>query len=154
MRDAEAIVCLAWAEELLRRNDCAALALDAARQECQAASDRLGAAQRYGDPRKIILAHGMLEDALEVHRASEAASVQVHRALETVLDSLARAKKEYIAAAARQVHGGEPEPATAPAATPDPTLQLVLPGGGRPQTVRRALWRVGRLLARRTPGSP
>jgi hypothetical protein len=66
VRDAEAIVCLAWAKELLHQNDRTAIALDAARRECQAARERLAAAQHGGDPRRISLAHAMLEDALEV----------------------------------------------------------------------------------------
>ena len=64
MRDAEAIVCLAWAEELLDRRGASALALDAAREGCRAASDRLAMARRCGDPGRISLAHVMLEDAL------------------------------------------------------------------------------------------
>ena len=35
VRDAEAIVCTAWAEELLQRNNRTAIAFEAARQECR-----------------------------------------------------------------------------------------------------------------------
>lgn len=92
VRDAEAIVCAAWAEELLRQTDCTAIALDAARQECRVASERLVAAQHFGDLRRISQAHLMMEYALEVHRASEAASEGVRQELEAVLAALAREK--------------------------------------------------------------
>jgi len=132
VRDAEAIVCLAWATELLHRRDFTALALDTARQECQAASDRLVVAQRCGDPRQISLAHAMLEDALGAHRTVEVTGDRVHRALETVLGSLVHTRRAYlIAAGTRQLPGGESRAAIAPA--------------------RRVLRWVGRFLARRVP---
>ena len=149
MRDVEAIVCAAWAEELLHQNDCTAIALDAARQECGAASERLVAAQHGGDPRRISQAHAMLENALEVHRASEAASERVRQGLEAVLDALARTKKQYILAAARQAQGGGLVSTSAPTATPDLPLRRAPSGGGGLEVVGRVLWRLGRLLARR-----
>jgi hypothetical protein len=133
VRDAEAIVCLAWAEELLRQHKCTAVILDAARQERRAASERLAAARRCGEPGRISLAQAMLQDATQAHRAGEAASERVHRALEAVLGALTRTRKEYVvaAAAARQMQKDvRPEP----------------------EAVRRALWRVGHLHARRAPG--
>ena len=154
VRDAEAIVCLAWAEELLRQNDRIAIVIDTARQECQAASDRLVAAQHCGDPRQISLAHAMLEDALEVHRASEAASAQVRRALETALSALARTKKEYVSAA-RQVQDGLVA-AKASTATTDRSRRRVPSSGGGLEVAGRVLVWVGRLLAHRVsdPGQP
>lgn len=143
VRDAEAIVCTAWAGELLRQNDSAAIALHAARKERQRASERLVAAQRFGDPRRISVAHAMLEDALEVHRASEVASERVRRALEAVLDALARSRKEYVSAAARQVRDRRPVPGS--------IRQSPSVGGGT-EVVGRVLWRLGLLLTRRAPG--
>jgi hypothetical protein len=85
---AEMIVNRAWAEELLRQHDVSGVAVDAARAACQAVSDRLVVAQRYGDPRQISSAHAALERAVEVHRASEATREQVRQALEAALDVL------------------------------------------------------------------
>lgn len=150
MRDAEAIVCLAWAEELLRQNERTAIALNAARQEYQAASDRLVAAQHCGDPRRISAAHAALEDALEVHRAREAASEQVRRALGTVLNTLARTRKAYISAA-RHVQD-EPRIDTPSTATPDPPRRRAASGGRTPEIAGQALCRARRLLARLVPG--
>ena len=72
MRAAELIVGRAWAEELLRRHGCMAFALDAAREACQDARDRLAAAQRSGDPRRINLAHDALEYAIEYETPNDA----------------------------------------------------------------------------------
>lgn len=149
VRDAEAIVCLAWAEELLRRNERTAISLNAARQEYQAASERLVATQYCGDPRRISAARAMLEDALEVHRAQEAASEHVRLALRAVLGTLARTRKGYVSAA-RRVQDGE-GPATPSTATPDPSRRRVTSGGGVPEFVGRVLRRLGRLAARRVP---
>jgi hypothetical protein len=152
VRDAETIVCLAWAEVLLARRDFSALALVSARQGCQAASDRFAMAQRCGDPGRISLAHAMLEDALGVHRATEVASDRVRQALKAVLGSLVRTKEAYRIAAARQVRGGGSMPATAPAATSDLSVWQAPSGGGGLKAVRLAFRRVGRFLARRVPG--
>lgn len=150
VRDAEAIVCMAWAKELLRQNDSTAIALHAARQERRNAIERLVAAQRYGDAGRISAAHAMLDDALEVHCASQAASERVRRALEAVLDALARSRKEYISAAARQVCDG-PVPAAAATATPG-SIRQSPSGGGCLKNAGRVLWRLGLLLARSAPG--
>jgi hypothetical protein len=108
VRDAEAVVCLAWAEELLRRHDCTAVAADAARQEYQAASDRFAAARHCGDPGRISLAHAMLQDAMEVHHAGEVASDRVRRDLEAVLGALARTRKAYLVAGRAPWRVGRP----------------------------------------------
>lgn len=158
VRDAEAIVCLAWAEELLHQNDRMALALDTARQECQAASDRLVAAQHCGDPRQIGMAHAMLEDALAVRHTGEVASERVRQALEAVLDSLARTRKGLrVAATARHAPGGGLVPATELAASPGLSIRhALLSDGGGLEAVRRALGWVRHLRARRAlgPGQP
>lgn len=151
MRGAEAIVCLAWAQELLDRHDATALALATARRACQAASDRLAMAQRSGDPRRISLAHAMLEDALGAHRAGQLAGDRAHRDLEEVLGSLVRMESAYRIAAARRLRGGGSTPVTAPAATPDPSIRQPPSDGAGLQTVRRALRRVGHFLARDAP---
>lgn len=151
MRDAEAIVCLAWAEELLDRRDVTALALDTARQGCQAASDRLAMAQRCGDPGRISLAHVMLEDALGAHRASEVAGDQVRRALKEVLGSLVRKREAYQFAAAWQVRCGGAKPAAANAGTAGLAIRRAPSGGAGRHAVRRAFRQVGRFLARHVP---
>jgi hypothetical protein len=151
VRDAEAIVSLAWAEELLRENERTAIALDSARRECRAASDRLAAAQHRGDPREIGAAHAVLEDALEVHRAREAAGEQVRLALGAVLETLARTKKAYVSAS-RHVQD-DPRIATRSTAAADPSRRSAASGGGTPQLVERVLRGVRRLFARRISGS-
>lgn len=149
VRDAEAIVCLAWSEELLRRNERTAISLNAARQEYRAASERLVAAQHCGDPRRISAARAMLEDALEAHRAQEAASEHVRLALGAVLSTLARTRKAYVSAA-RRVQDG-PGAATPSTAGAGPSHRQVA-SGGVPELVGRVLRRLGRLAARRAPG--
>ncbi len=150
---AEGIVGRAWAEQLLRYYDRMDHAFHAAREECEAAAGSLIAAQRYGDPGEISLAHVALEHALEACRASEAAREQGRLALQTALEALVRIDEERAYSEQALPQNIDSTPTTAPAATSRPTIRLALPAGGAPEVVRRALWRFGRLRARRAADS-
>lgn len=149
---AETIVGRAWAEQLLRYYAHMSCSFDTAREQYEAAAGRLIAAQRYGDPSEISMAHAALERALDACRDCEAAREQGRRALEAALDALARTGNRWtVSATVGQAGGDTPVPATSPAPTSGPSIRQSPPGGGESQSKRRALWRVGRLRARRTP---
>lgn len=148
---AEAAVFEARAEGLLRRYGVMALAMDTARQQRVAASERLLDADISGEPRGISIAHAALVAAMDVHRATEAESERVRRALEAALDSLARTRREnLVSVACRACDIGRPGAASA--AAPDPGFPSASPGGGRLEVVRRVLRQAGRVVARHARG--
>jgi hypothetical protein len=151
VRAAEAVVLRAWAEELLRQYDCMAVALDAARQKRRIASERLLAADILGEPRGISIAHAALVAAMDVHRASEAASERVRRALEAALDSLERMRREnFLSAPCQACDRGQV--GTEPGAPRDQGFRRASPGGGGLEIVRRVLRQVGRAIVPRARG--
>jgi len=154
---AEAIVGRAWAEQLLRYYDRMDYAFNAARLQCEAAAGCLVVAQRYGDPGEINIAHAALERTLAACRTSEAAREQAHQALQAALDALARRGGDRAdSAGAGRPQDGDPVSAITSAVMPGPSIQQAPRNAGVAQTVRRALWRFGRLRARRVsePGQP
>jgi hypothetical protein len=107
VRTAEAIVCRAWAEELLRRRDSMEAAVISAHESCEATYVLLRAALRDGDPRTIGLAQTAFERALELLRRSELARDHVHHSVQAELDVLAQSTRLRTAAAAARRHEGE-----------------------------------------------
>jgi hypothetical protein len=145
---AEAIVGRAWVERLLRHHDRMELALDAARETCRVAGDRLVEEQRYGRPQEISEAHAALELAIGAHGTVEAASLQAREALHTALAALSASTWENAdSATAAQPRGDEPVLDVPSAATPGLRFQRTPLGNRASQAVRRARWRIGRLLA-------
>jgi hypothetical protein len=121
---AEAIVCRAWARELLRQRDHMEFALRAASEDCDAAYAALAAAQRDGDPRKISVAHAALEQAVDATRKSALACERVRQTLRSELDLLTRASKERAVSSRgrRPDHGRSTIVARLPDAQSPPTL--------------------------------
>jgi hypothetical protein len=147
VRVAEAVVGQAWAVELTWRHDKAADDLHAAEALCEAARQRVEAAQRTGDPRRISLAHAHLERALVILRESDVACDQIHTAVNTELRLLARTTGQR--ALAELVDQWEAETLAPQLQSPDP---LAAAAEQAPDEVPRRrswrrLWRVpGRLL--------
>jgi hypothetical protein len=162
VRTAEAIVCRAWAEELLRQRDHEESAVNAALAACDIARQRLSAAQRDGDPRKISLAHAALEHALETGRTSMLARDRGRQTLSADLDLPARTTRErMISALVRQLEHDGPVITAGPLQAPDPEAGQALPdppeppGVAGPERERRVpvpRW-LGRLLLMRRAAS-
>jgi len=85
---AEEIVRRAWVEELLRRKDHLDVALQTAFGYCDVAHQRLAAAQRGGDPRKIGAARARAQRAVDTTRECTVASAEVRLALRAQLNPL------------------------------------------------------------------
>jgi transposase InsO family protein len=143
---AEAIVGRAWAEDLLRDCDRMDRAVNAAREQYEAACLRLFAAQRCGDPGEISVAHVMVERAIDACRTGEVARERGRQALQAALDALAHSDS-----ATGQGEGGDTVSASALAVMPGPSIRHVPPDGRALQTARSAVWRFGRLRVRRAP---
>lgn len=157
MRAAEAIVGRAWAEELLHHYDRTDRAVNAAREQYEAACLRLFAAQRCGDPGEISVAHAALERAVDACRTGVAAREQGRQALQTALDALARmGVQQAVSATADQVQGAGPVPTTAPAPTPGLAIRTRSPDGDASRAAWRVFWWLGRRSAHRAldPGPP
>ena len=144
VRTAEAILCRAWARELLRRRDRLEFEVRVAHEDCAAAQRHLAAARRDGDPRKIGLAHAALERALAAARTSTLTRDQALPELRAQVDRLTRATRERVASAlVRQLEHDGPETTATPLEAPVPRAAQA---GTEP--VARREWRIPRWLGR------
>ena len=150
VRTAEAIVCRAWALELLRRRDQLEFEVSAAYEDCAAADRRLTAAQRDGDPRKIELAHAALERALAAARASTLTRDRALPELRAQVDRLNHVTRERMVwALLRRLELDGPKTTTAPPEVLDPRTTRVGTELATRRERRIPRW-LGRLLARST----
>ena len=153
VRDAEEIARQAWAYELLRRQAHLVFARSAASDDRDTALDRLAAAQRDGDPRKISEAHIAVEQALEAVRQSSLACDRLRLTLRAASDSQARAAKaRAVASLARQLERGGPVFAASRERAPGEAAGKT---GSIPTARRFGRWSSGwrsRLVGRRTAG--
>ena len=148
VRTAEAIVCRAWALELLRRRDRLELDVSAAYRDCAAAGRRLTAAQCDGDPRKIELAHAALERALAAIRASTVTRDRALPELRAQVDRLNHVTRERMVwAMIRQLEHDGPTTTTASLEAPDPRTTRAGTELATQRERRFPRW-LGRLLAR------
>jgi hypothetical protein len=145
VRGAEQVVRRAWTLELLRHRDHGEFEVRAAYDDRDAAYERLAAALRDGDPRRISAAHLDLEAAWDEVRASSAAYEQIRRLLRAELDLLGSATRRCRAAVRiRPPKSGLPAPAAGRAS--DPSLrddQLVRTRMSRRLRIFRWLGRLG-----------
>ena len=113
--DAEGIVRRAWEAVLLDRAQRMESAVQAARDNYEAADRLATEAQRGGDPEEISAAYANLREAVEAARRTSSAALRIRPRLLAELDLLARAAKDR----ARSALTDQPvEPATVPAPAP------------------------------------
>ena len=137
VRTAEAIVSRAWAEELVRRRENLDQETRSAHEACERAYQRLTAAQRSGDPKKIRQSQAGLEFALAAGRACAVERDQAAAMLEEQMEVLRRATEERLRAAAARVRRPHRSAITAALPAPPPAPQAE----GRLEGLStRALW--------------
>jgi len=157
VRSAEEIVHKAWAHELLRHHARLEFTRSADCHDRDTAAERLAAAQRDGDPRKIGAAHIALESALEAVRQSTLACDRIGRTLRAELDGKARVGKER--AITSLVRRSRPDGLLITASR-ERSLEGASGASGSVREVRRPRWRLRRrpfrLYVRRAagPGQP
>ncbi len=106
--DAESIVRCAWEAVLLDRAEWMECAVQAARDNYQAADRLATEAQRGGDPEEISAAYANLREAVEVARKSLSAALRIRPRLSAELDLLAHTAEDH----ARGALTGQPVPVT------------------------------------------
>jgi len=124
--DAEGIVRRAWEAVLLDQAERMESAVQAARDNYQAADRLATEAQRGGDPGEMSAAYANLREAVEVARKSLSAALRVRPRLSAELDLLTRTAEDHARAAltdqpasvAARMTTQPAEPAALPAPAP------------------------------------